>query len=132
MRGPLAPAGVPLARSRSQEFDDLVLDAVEHLEHRWSEQLADVEFAVEDVPPAASAAATGAEEVLADEGPVPLARLSPASRTEPARIVLYRRPLEVRGGEPERLAALVHDVVVEQVARLLGVDPDEVDRPPDP
>jgi hypothetical protein len=39
-------------RSRAERFDDLVLDAVERLEKQWAAELADVEFAVEDVPPA--------------------------------------------------------------------------------
>ncbi len=51
LRGELAPRGVPLARTRSEEFDDLILDAVEDLERSWASELADVEFAVEDVPP---------------------------------------------------------------------------------
>src|SRR5437763_1122070 len=51
LRGPLSPPGTPLARSRAQVFDDLVLDAVERLEQRWSQQLAELEVAVEEVPP---------------------------------------------------------------------------------
>src|SRR3712207_8198549 len=50
LRGRLVPAEVPLARSRAEQFDDLVLDAVEDLERRWERELAGVEFAVEDVP----------------------------------------------------------------------------------
>jgi predicted Zn-dependent protease with MMP-like domain len=44
----------------------------------------------------------------------------------PARIVVYRRPVETiaRGSDP---VDVVHEVMVEQVALLLGVDPDEVD-----
>ena len=123
----LVPPTVPLARSRAEQFDDLVLDAVEHLERHWSGELADVEFAVEDVPPELPEYDT---DVLED-GSVPLARLLPADvrrRTAP-RIVLYRRPLEARSLDSEDLAELVHDVVVEQVASLLGKDPDEVDPP---
>ncbi|MGH3430697.1 MAG: hypothetical protein ACRDQZ_24550, partial [Mycobacteriales bacterium] len=47
LRGRLLPATAPLARSRAQIFDDLVLDAVEHFEHHWPDQLNHVEFAVE-------------------------------------------------------------------------------------
>src|SRR4051812_15286177 len=50
LRGRLVPAEVPLARSRAEQFDDLVLDAVEDIERRWERELAGVEFAVEDVP----------------------------------------------------------------------------------
>jgi hypothetical protein len=139
----LAPPGLPLHRTRSQRFDDLVLQAVARLESRWQPQLAGVEFAVEEIPP------------VAGDGPghpeVPLARLEPGSepgsssaqvpaagdllaagRAEaaagrPPRIVVYRRPLLARADDEEELADLVFDVVVEQVAELLGLDPEDVD-----
>jgi predicted Zn-dependent protease with MMP-like domain len=136
LRGRLVPPGVPLSRSRAQQFDDLVLDAVEHLERRWAAELEPVEFAVEDVPqvPAVPETVVYGTEVVED-GAVPLARLLPPSRDAegrptPPRIVVYRRPLEARSLDRLDLADLVHDVVVEQVANLLGLDPDEVD-PPD-
>lgn len=118
LRGPLAPSGVPLSRSRSERFDDLVLDAVERLERRWQAQLDDVEFAVEDVPPRDP-------EPVGE--PVPLARLLPRTRDEPPRVVVHRRPVESRATGDRDLAELVHDVVVEQVAELLGLDPEAVD-----
>lgn len=129
---------VPLSRTRRQRFDDLVLDAVEDLEGRWSSELKGVEFAVEDVPAVPLVAPLlPDDDVVADEtagGAVPLGRLLPAGmdpdgRPTPARVVVYRRPLEVRATDPDDLADLVHDVVVDQVARLLDLDPDEVDPP---
>ena len=47
LRGVLAPPGVPLHRSRSERFDELILEAVARLEPRWEAQLSGVEFAVE-------------------------------------------------------------------------------------
>ncbi len=129
MRGRLVPPTVPLARSRAQQFDDLVLDAVEELEQRWPTEMGEVEFAVEDVPPELPEF----DADVLEDGRVPLARLMPASEQAgqaPARIVLYRRPLEARALDREDLGDLIHDVVVEQVASLLGKDPDEVDPPP--
>jgi predicted Zn-dependent protease with MMP-like domain len=41
--------------------------------------------------------------------------------------VLYRRPLEARALDGEDLADLLHDVLVEQVAEYLGVEPDTID-----
>ncbi len=106
-----------MSRSRSERFDALVLDAVEALEARWRSELSRVEFAVEDVPsPGASAPTT-----------VPLGRAFPAGPTGPARVVVYRRPVELRAKEPSSRAELVHDVVVECVADLLGLSPDQVD-----
>jgi len=119
LRGPLCPPRVPLSRSRAEKFDDLVLDAVERLERHWETQLAGVEFAVEDVPP-------GEAPPWATE-PVPLGRLFPRTTDQPARIVVYRRPVEARAPTGRALALLVHDVVVEQVADLLGVQPETVD-----
>lgn len=119
LRGPLAPPGLPLSRSRAQLFDELVLDAVEHLERRWEEQLRGLEIAVEDVPP------TDAPADSPD--PVPLGRAFPAAGALPARIVVYRRPLETRAADRRDLAALVQDVVTEQVAELLGLAPESVD-----
>jgi predicted Zn-dependent protease with MMP-like domain len=115
---------VPLARTPAEQFDDFVLDAVEELEERWGEQLAPVEFAVEDVPP------PDVLEALADGDPVPLSRLLPASGSGPdalpPRVVLYRRPIEARSVDPLDLADLVHDVVAHEISRHLGIDPDSL------
>ena len=121
---------VPLWRSRADRFDDLVRDAINDLERRWARELEGVEFAVEDVPPPG----TGFDEgVVADEtagGPVPLGRLLPGDRQTPSRVVVYRRPLEARASDRADLGELIHEVVVDQVAQLLGLDPDVID-PPD-
>lgn len=118
LRGSLAPQGTPLARSRAQRFDELVVDAVERLDRRWRDQLAKVEFAVEDVP--------SLEDW--DREWVPLARAYAGTGALPARVVVFRRPVETRAaGGAGLLRALIDDVVIEQVAELLGVDPDEVD-----
>lgn len=119
LRGPLLPADLPGARSRSERFDDLVLDAVERLERHWRAELERVEFGVEDVPPS--------DPAPWEEATVPLGRLFPAEPGVPARIVVYRRPVETRAEDPRELAATVHDVVVEQVAHLLGLPPEDVD-----
>jgi predicted Zn-dependent protease with MMP-like domain len=127
LRGTLTPPGTPLHRTRAQRFDDLVLQAVAQLEPRWHAQLAGIEFAVEEIPPAG----------LPEDDPdaVPLAMLDPGwpapgdarHPARPARIVVYRRPLLARADGEEELAELVLDLVVEEFARLLGVDPEDVD-----
>lgn len=97
-----------------------MLDAVERLERRWAQELADVEFAVETVPPVDRPMDPAGEVV-------PLSRLYPGSAGHSPRIVLYRRPIEARSLGRIDLAALVHDLIVEQVADLLGVEPETVD-----
>ncbi len=44
----------------------------------------------------------------------------PAYEGHPARVVVYRRPVEIRTKGRDERAALVHEVVVEQVVQLLG------------
>ena len=119
MRGQLIPREVPAWRSRADRFDDHVLDAVEHLEDRWGKRLEGVEFAVEDVPPS--------DPSPWEHGEVPLGRFFPAQGDLPPRIVVYRRPVETRAGEPREVAQLTQSVVVEQVAHLLGLPPAQVD-----
>lgn len=124
------PPAVPMARTRAQAFDDMVLEAVENLERSIGEndrigpsRLAIVEFAVEDVPGDIN---TFDADVLEDHD-VPLARLvNPSGSTSTPRIVVYRRPLELRA-QGDDLADLVRSVIIEQVANLLGVRPDEID-----
>jgi predicted Zn-dependent protease with MMP-like domain len=147
VRGPLVagavevggrPVRVPFARSRAQLFDGLVLDVLEHLEQRWARELSGVEVAVEDVPvvPSGSGPAVDENAVLEETsgGAVPLGRLLPggldaAGVQTPARVLVYRRPLEARASGRTELAELVHDVVVDVVALYLQLDPDEVDPP---
>jgi predicted Zn-dependent protease with MMP-like domain len=129
----LAPRPVPIAHSRGDAFDAMVLHAVDHLQPRLAEQLAQVEFAVEDVPDVShrGAADFDFDEDILDDNAVPLSRLyrnGVAGISAPV-IVIYRRPLETRATQSEDLADLVHDVVVEQVARLLGRSTDEIDPP---
>jgi predicted Zn-dependent protease with MMP-like domain len=132
------PPEVPLHRTRAERFEDLVQLAVSQLEPRWENELSGVEFAVEEIPP--SEPAPGDDEAEA----VPLARLEPGLTVDgalsgipglaagsgpdrPARIVLHRRPLMARADGQEELAELILDVVVEEFARWLGVDPQAVD-----
>ncbi|MEV8547477.1 metallopeptidase family protein [Streptomyces sp. NPDC051572] len=120
MRGPIAPPQVPLAASRADAFADLVQDSVERLERRWP-QLSEIDFLVLEVPRLG-----GAGEGWNDES-VPLGGTIAAREGQPARVVIYRRPVEIRTKGRDERAALVHEIVVEQVAELLGLTPETVD-----
>ena len=105
--------------TRSERFDDLVIDAATRLEESWGKPFHPVEFGVEDVPPSDPAPWEHSE--------VPLGRLFGAEGRMPARIVIYRRPVETRVSDRRDVAALVADIVTEQVASLLGVAPEDLD-----
>lgn len=117
-RGVLLPTSVPAWRSRSAQFDDLVLDAIARLSPAYADAVARIEFAVEDVPPA--------DPSPWEAGEVTLSRVFPADRGLPTRIVVYRRPVESRS-EPFERADFVHAMIVEQVARALGISPHDLD-----
>ena len=109
-----------------------MLDAVERVERAVKDdvalaaRLAAIDYGVEEVPPEAALAAAEA-----GTGPLALARTDEASPGEPARIVLYRRPLEVRSPDLAEREAIVHEVVVDRLAELLGVPVDRLDPPPE-
>lgn len=121
MRGPgVLPEclGRPHGPTARERFDQLVLDLVTAVEERWDRHLGLVEYAVEDAP------------MLPDdwdEEHVPLSSLVRGRGSHPTRLVLFRRPIERRCGSRGELEALVHTVLVEQVAELLGLPPETVD-----
>ncbi|NKZ08352.1 metallopeptidase family protein [Actinomadura latina] len=117
LRGPLTPPQAPVSRTRAERFDDLVDDEAGRLAQRWGPELARVEFAVEDVP--------DVEPWF--EGPVPLGLTLPAEGGLPVRIVVFRRPIETRASGEAEQVRMVRDLLVEEVADLLGLSPESVD-----
>jgi predicted Zn-dependent protease with MMP-like domain len=136
MRGLLFPATLPAARTPSERFDAIVLNALEPIDERWHAKLDKLDIAVDEVPEVTDcdpATVSWGSEVVED-GKVPLARLVPAGvdgagLPTRARIVLYRRPLETRAQGGGDLSDLIHEVLVEQVASYLGLDPNIIDGP---
>jgi predicted Zn-dependent protease with MMP-like domain len=113
---PIGPR-VPAYRTRRELFDQVAVDVMTDVESRWSEELADLELAVEDIPllPITWVAPR-----------VPLASLVPATAATPPRLVLFRRPIEHRAESRVDLEALVLTVVAEQLADYLGVPAEDV------
>ena len=125
LRTPLLPTDVPASRTRAERFDLAVLEAVADLEERWPGRLDAIEFAVDEVPMIpVDGPELPSDEVVLDGG-VPLTRFVPPGvdvrgRPTKARIVVYRRPLEVRSADAGDLGDLVADVLGEQVSAVLG------------
>ncbi len=57
----------------------------------------------------------------------PAAETSAGAESRPPRIVVYRRPLMARADGDDDLSELILEVVVEEFARLLGMNPEDVD-----
>lgn len=105
-----------------ERFDTIVLATVAAVEGQLTphhvERLGLVEYAVEDAP------------LVPDDWNgrhVPLSSLIRGAGTRPPRIVVFRRPIEHRSGSREELLALVHLVLVEQLAELLEISPELID-----
>lgn len=126
LRGSLLPDSLPGSRTRGEQFEDLVVDSAERLRELWPAALADVSYLVEEVP-------QKLEELIASGEPAPLGKYSgavPASGSRPASpavIAIYRHPVEALCDTPGQVRELVHEVMIEQVAGLLNIDPDTVD-----
>lgn len=117
IRGPLAPKGSPLNVSRAQRFDTFVLEAFERIEARHP-AAGVLDVVVADVPP---------KPAPNDGGRIQLGHTEPATRDRPARVVVHRRPIEVRCDGALELGAVIADVVAELVAESLGLAPEDVD-----
>lgn len=118
---------MPISASPADRFDRIASDAVDHVEHRWRDQLANVRFAVDLVPASDAGSAARPTEGAIESAGVLLAQILPSSGSRPTQIVLYRKPIELRAHSLEDLEDLVHDIVVQVIANFLGVEPEEVD-----
>src|SRR5665647_2107862 len=130
MRGPLAPpnsvAGRALRRdrpvARAEFFVQSLSESLARITAAAPEALVGVEVGLEDVPDMAGQWSTR----------VPLAAAQEATPTTPARIVVYRRPIEHRATTRRQLRSLIHGTLIEQVSALTGIpverlDPDDED-----
>ena len=105
------PRDLPLTLTRAEQFDELVLTAVTRLERRWADEL------------------RGRRVRRRGRAPVPSptrcrwAAARSATLDRPARLVVYRRPVEARARSRGAREDLVHAVVVEPARRAARAGP---------
>lgn len=127
IRGPLAlpnaytgrASRFPGRRSAAEFFLDSMSASVQRLMQTCPDALSGVDIGVEDVPSGTF------EWSLLDR--VPLAAAIDATPTRPARIVIFRRPLERRATDRADLRDLVHVTLVEQLSALTGRSMQDLD-----
>lgn len=127
VRGPLALPNsytgralrFPGRHSAAEFFLDSMAASVRRLMQTCPDALASVDIGVEDVPSATF------DWALLDR--VPLAAAIDATPTRPARIVIFRRPLERRATDRADLRDLVHITLVEQLSALTGRSMQDLD-----
>lgn len=121
-RGPILDARLPGARTREEHFEDLVIESAERLADRWGERVTAIDFRLLLVP---GSKVLAKSEAVGSRVPWGSNRSGRPGR--PERITLYRRPIEVACLAPTELAECVHLAVVEQLADLWAMDPQEID-----
>ena len=110
---------MPRYRTKSGMFDGMVVAQMKRLNAAWPQLLANVECAVEDVPPS--------DPVSWETKRAFLSQSFPANHGIPARIVLYRRPIEQRALGRTDLQLLIRDELVSCLADLTGKHPEDID-----
>lgn len=132
LRGILLP-DLPRYRTRSEQFDQAVLDSYERILENFEPELASLDIAVDIVPRMRLQAGytQWPEDVVAD-GQVPLGRLVPAgvdgegTPTRP-RLIVFRRPVEMRVESRAELNDLLRFILTRLVAYYLNLQPEQID-----
>lgn len=118
-RRPLFGSWLPRYRTKQGLFDNMYLAEIRRLHAAWPKVIDSIQCAAEDVPPD--------DPLPWEEQRVPRSKAFPAEHGKPARIVLYRRPLETESYDPQDLEILIRIELVDRVADLTGRRPDEID-----
>ena len=123
LRGPILPHNVPTYESKREVFSAKVKEAIEEIDARISEKLktglTEIEFSIDQIP--------SDRELDSRRKSVPLGRNESSQGGKPARIVLYRRPIELRGTDEDSLNRIIRDVLAENIGALVGMNPNDVD-----
>lgn len=117
--GPLSPRSVPAHRTPRESFDLLVADILGALEPHFSAEPDHVEIVVEEAP-------------LLPPGwsdDVPLSIVA-AGGPDLQRVVLFRIPITQRCGTTEELEEQVWSVVLDRLAEVWHLSPDDLDPRP--
>jgi predicted Zn-dependent protease with MMP-like domain len=100
----------------SEHFREWVEEAIESLPGELRESMSNVAIVVDEDAPAE-------QNVLGLYQGIPLTRRNSGyAAVPPDKITIFRRPIErVTGGDPERLRAEVHHVVIHEIAHHFGI-----------
>lgn len=112
------------------EFYDLVAEALDSIPGKFHDALDNIEIVVEEWPSFNTmrmAKVRSKYQLLGFYHGVPLTeRTTGYNLITPDKISIYRRPIEAQVATPEELRALVHRVVLHEVAHYFGIDDDRL------
>ncbi|XOQ63602.1 MAG: metallopeptidase family protein [Bifidobacterium crudilactis] len=119
MRRPMFGTRLPHYRTASGMFDDMVAGQLKRLGTAWPDLMKPVEFAVEDVPPSMPTPWDDEDRTFSQG--------FPSNHGIPARIVLYRMPLQMQTKDRMEMQLMIRDELVMRLAQLYGRRPEEID-----
>lgn len=114
----------------SDQFEQLVLEALESMPEIFHEALDNVEIVVEQWPAwntMRMARVRSKFELLGFYHGVPLTeRTTSYNLVSPDKISIYQKPIEAQCSTPQEVRALVHRVVLHELAHHFGIDDDRL------
>jgi predicted Zn-dependent protease with MMP-like domain len=113
--GPLSPQSVPYHRTPRQLFDALVGDILASLEQHFATEPDHVDVVVEEAP------------LLPAEWSEDVPGSTVVRSAVSSRVVLYRLPITQRCSTPAQLADAVWQIVLDRLAEVWQVSPDDLD-----
>ena len=119
VRTPTFGVRLPRYRTRGGVFDDMTAAQIRRLNDAWPQLVSPIQFAVEDVPPS--------QPAVWESEPHLMSQCFPASHGIPARVVLYRLPIQMQTSDRMELQWAIRDELVGRLAELYGRRPEEID-----
>jgi len=114
----------------SDQFEGLVLEALESMPEMFHEALDNVEIVIEQWPAWNTMRMAGVRskfELLGFYHGVPLTeRTTNYGLVSPDKISIYQKPIEAQCRTPQEVRALVHRVVLHELAHHFGIDDDRL------
>ena len=114
----------------SDQFEGLVLEALESMPEMFHEALDNVEIVIEQWPAWNTMRLAGVRskfELLGFYHGVPLTeRTTNYSLVLPDKISIYQKPIEAQCSTPQEVRTLVHRVVLHELAHHFGIDDDRL------
>jgi len=116
-----------IARMNIEDFEQLVIEAIDSLPEEFIERLDNVDITVESVPTQAQLAQQGIPEdrlLLGLYEGVPITARQNYGFVLPDKITIFQESIEMACSTPEEIVREVRDTVVHEIAHHFGIDDD--------
>ena len=116
VRGPLLPHSAPNHQNPNEIFDRLLSEGVEDISIRLGNELENIEIGLEQIP--------NFRDLTLAQDTVPLGRVE---KTNPIKVVIYQKPIELRCQNNFQLDRLIRDTLAELIGLATGIRPKDID-----